>query len=178
MKTYPSHCLPPLRSVSSAGQTVCTRFFVTRAYGLLTFYRRLGIRWGPSRVREVRASPPPSLLRDSNVLCLRVSCSTMKNRHSNISSRRRCTTLTAREYLCSLVIQYPLTLPPSSGFDPAHHILIKQTYTVFVDTPRGQRKWHLSESRHAPLFYMPNSCSRRSSRLLHRGFHQTTTVGR
>lgn len=31
----------------------------------------------------------------------------------------------------------------SSGFDPAHHILIKQTYTVFVDTTRGQRKWHL-----------------------------------
>ncbi|KAF9452787.1 hypothetical protein P691DRAFT_803513 [Macrolepiota fuliginosa MF-IS2] len=29
------------------------------------------------------------------------------------------------------------------SFDPAHHILIKQTYTVFVDTPRGQRKWHL-----------------------------------
>ncbi|EKM80597.1 hypothetical protein AGABI1DRAFT_112366 [Agaricus bisporus var. burnettii JB137-S8] len=29
------------------------------------------------------------------------------------------------------------------SFDPAHHILIKQTYTVFVDTSRGQRKWHL-----------------------------------
>ncbi|ESK90884.1 hypothetical protein Moror_16470 [Moniliophthora roreri MCA 2997] len=27
--------------------------------------------------------------------------------------------------------------------DTTRSILIKQTYTVFVDTPRGQRKWHL-----------------------------------
>ncbi|EEB92400.1 hypothetical protein MPER_09096 [Moniliophthora perniciosa FA553] len=27
--------------------------------------------------------------------------------------------------------------------DTTRAILIKQTYTVFVDTPRGQRKWHL-----------------------------------
>ncbi|KAK1222762.1 hypothetical protein PQX77_014371 [Marasmius sp. AFHP31] len=27
--------------------------------------------------------------------------------------------------------------------DSSRSILIKQTYTVFVDTPRGQRKWHL-----------------------------------
>ncbi|KAF9527344.1 Gti1/Pac2 family-domain-containing protein [Crepidotus variabilis] len=29
------------------------------------------------------------------------------------------------------------------SFDPMRSVLIKQTYTVFVDTPRGQRKWHL-----------------------------------
>ncbi|KAF8813886.1 hypothetical protein BYT27DRAFT_7180661 [Phlegmacium glaucopus] len=27
--------------------------------------------------------------------------------------------------------------------DPSRSFLIKQTYTVFVDTPKGQRKWHL-----------------------------------
>ena len=30
------------------------------------------------------------------------------------------------------------------SYDPSRSFLIKQTYTVFVDTPRGQRKWHLS----------------------------------
>jgi len=29
------------------------------------------------------------------------------------------------------------------SYDPSRSFLIKQTYTVFVDTPRGQRKWHL-----------------------------------
>jgi len=31
----------------------------------------------------------------------------------------------------------------SSSSDYSRTILIKQTYTVFVDTPRGQQKWHL-----------------------------------
>ncbi|KAF9050093.1 Gti1/Pac2 family-domain-containing protein [Panaeolus papilionaceus] len=31
----------------------------------------------------------------------------------------------------------------TSPYDPSRSVLIKQTYTVFVDTPRGQRKWHL-----------------------------------
>jgi len=31
----------------------------------------------------------------------------------------------------------------SSNRDSSREILIKQTYTVFVDTPRGRRKWHL-----------------------------------
>ncbi|KAF8647090.1 hypothetical protein AX16_006924 [Volvariella volvacea WC 439] len=31
----------------------------------------------------------------------------------------------------------------SANHDPSRSVLIKQTYTVFVDTPRGQRKWHL-----------------------------------
>ncbi|KAF8160714.1 Gti1/Pac2 family-domain-containing protein [Crassisporium funariophilum] len=30
-----------------------------------------------------------------------------------------------------------------SPYDSSRSVLIKQTYTVFVDTPRGQRKWHL-----------------------------------
>ncbi|CAA7261825.1 unnamed protein product [Cyclocybe aegerita] len=29
------------------------------------------------------------------------------------------------------------------GYDPTRSGLIKQTYTVYVETPRGQRKWHL-----------------------------------
>ncbi|TFK44307.1 Gti1/Pac2 family-domain-containing protein [Crucibulum laeve] len=33
--------------------------------------------------------------------------------------------------------------PSSSHHDASRSVLIKQTYTVFVDTPRGQRKWHL-----------------------------------
>jgi len=32
---------------------------------------------------------------------------------------------------------------PYPGYDPSRSFLIKQTYTVFVETPRGQRKWHL-----------------------------------
>jgi len=32
---------------------------------------------------------------------------------------------------------------PHPGYDPSRSFLIKQTYTVFVETPRGQRKWHL-----------------------------------
>jgi len=32
---------------------------------------------------------------------------------------------------------------PHPGYDPSRSCLIKQTYTVFVETPRGQRKWHL-----------------------------------
>lgn len=35
---------------------------------------------------------------------------------------------------------------PYPGYDPSRSFLIKQTYTVFVETPRGQRKWHLSTS--------------------------------
>ncbi|KAF4621114.1 hypothetical protein D9613_000517 [Agrocybe pediades] len=31
----------------------------------------------------------------------------------------------------------------SSVYDPSRSVLIKQTYTVYVDTPRGRRKWHL-----------------------------------
>ncbi|PPQ87451.1 hypothetical protein CVT25_008187 [Psilocybe cyanescens] len=31
----------------------------------------------------------------------------------------------------------------SSSYDPSRSVLIKQTYTVYVDTPRGRRKWHL-----------------------------------
>ncbi|KAF9010605.1 Gti1/Pac2 family-domain-containing protein [Cyathus striatus] len=33
--------------------------------------------------------------------------------------------------------------PSSLNHDASRSVLIKQTYTVFVDTPRGQRKWHL-----------------------------------
>ncbi|KAK7473267.1 hypothetical protein VKT23_001365 [Stygiomarasmius scandens] len=33
--------------------------------------------------------------------------------------------------------------PYTSGRDASRSILIKQTYTVFVGTPRGTRKWHL-----------------------------------
>ncbi|TFK70622.1 hypothetical protein BDN72DRAFT_870233 [Pluteus cervinus] len=33
--------------------------------------------------------------------------------------------------------------PSTSNHDPSRTVLIKQTYTVFVDTMRGQRKWHL-----------------------------------
>ena len=38
------------------------------------------------------------------------------------------------------------SLRPYPGYDPSRSFLIKQTYTVFVETPRGQRKWHLSTS--------------------------------
>ncbi|KIM45349.1 hypothetical protein M413DRAFT_442022 [Hebeloma cylindrosporum] len=31
----------------------------------------------------------------------------------------------------------------SPAYDPMRSVLIKQTYTVYVDTPRGRRKWHL-----------------------------------
>jgi hypothetical protein len=34
----------------------------------------------------------------------------------------------------------------SLAHDASRHSLIKQTYTVFVDTTKGQRKWHLSKS--------------------------------
>ncbi|KAJ7049239.1 hypothetical protein C8F01DRAFT_1002660 [Mycena amicta] len=34
-------------------------------------------------------------------------------------------------------------LSPSHRQHASHELLIKQTYTAFVDTPRGQRKWHL-----------------------------------
>ena len=47
------------------------------------------------------------------------------------------------------VVGLLLTLSPftfrSSSSDYSRTILIKQTYTVFVDTTRGQQKWHLSE---------------------------------
>ncbi|THU86554.1 hypothetical protein K435DRAFT_868167 [Dendrothele bispora CBS 962.96] len=33
--------------------------------------------------------------------------------------------------------------PYASGRDTSRVILIKQTYTVYVETPRGTRKWHL-----------------------------------
>lgn len=43
-------------------------------------------------------------------------------------------------------------LPPeySRNVAPADYgtnkgVLVKQTYSVFVETPRGRRKWHLSE---------------------------------
>ncbi|KAH9485531.1 cAMP-independent regulatory protein pac2 [Psilocybe cubensis] len=36
---------------------------------------------------------------------------------------------------------YADSLSPS--YDPMRSVLIKQTYTVYVDTPRGRRKWHL-----------------------------------
>ncbi|KAF7305823.1 cAMP-independent regulatory protein pac2 [Mycena chlorophos] len=38
---------------------------------------------------------------------------------------------------------FPGGLYPSHRQHTGHELLIKQTYTAFVDTPRGQRKWHL-----------------------------------
>ncbi|KAF7315902.1 cAMP-independent regulatory protein pac2 [Mycena indigotica] len=38
---------------------------------------------------------------------------------------------------------FPGGLYPSHRQHANHELLIKQTYTAFVDTPRGQRKWHL-----------------------------------
>ncbi|KAJ7049719.1 Gti1/Pac2 family-domain-containing protein [Mycena amicta] len=38
---------------------------------------------------------------------------------------------------------FPGGLYPSHRQHASHELLIKQTYTAFVDTPRGQRKWHL-----------------------------------
>lgn len=34
----------------------------------------------------------------------------------------------------------------STPHDPSRSVLTKQTYTVYVETPSGRRKWHLSES--------------------------------
>ncbi|KAJ6629439.1 Gti1/Pac2 family-domain-containing protein [Mycena sp. CBHHK59/15] len=38
---------------------------------------------------------------------------------------------------------FPQGLYPSHRPHASQELLIKQTYTAFVDTPRGQRKWHL-----------------------------------
>ncbi|KAJ7212966.1 Gti1/Pac2 family-domain-containing protein [Mycena pura] len=38
---------------------------------------------------------------------------------------------------------FPGGMYPSHRQHASHELLIKQTYTAFVDTPRGQRKWHL-----------------------------------
>lgn len=43
---------------------------------------------------------------------------------------------------------------PYPGYDPSRSFLIKQTYTVFVETPRGQRKWHLSTSSWTFLYFL------------------------
>jgi len=39
--------------------------------------------------------------------------------------------------------EYDVAGPSSSSNDMSRNSLIKQTYTVFVETPKGQRKWHL-----------------------------------
>ncbi|KAI0049962.1 hypothetical protein FA95DRAFT_1581455 [Auriscalpium vulgare] len=43
------------------------------------------------------------------------------------------------------VIGHPfsLHLPPGSYYGRPRERLVKQTYSVFIDTPRGRRKWHL-----------------------------------
>ncbi|KAJ7282700.1 Gti1/Pac2 family-domain-containing protein [Mycena rebaudengoi] len=41
---------------------------------------------------------------------------------------------------------FPQGIYPSHRQHASQELLIKQTYTAFVDTPRGQRKWHLSKS--------------------------------
>lgn len=35
-------------------------------------------------------------------------------------------------------------LRSSVSYDPTRIVLIKQTYTVYVETAHGRRKWHLS----------------------------------
>lgn len=34
--------------------------------------------------------------------------------------------------------------PKNARQEPARSALVKQTYSVYVDTSRGRRKWHLS----------------------------------
>lgn len=46
-----------------------------------------------------------------------------------------------------------MTYDSSSKYDPSRELLIKQTYTVFVETDKGPRKWHLSQS--LIFFYLP-----------------------
>ncbi|EDR01590.1 uncharacterized protein LACBIDRAFT_310627 [Laccaria bicolor S238N-H82] len=68
----------------------------------------------------------------------RVSYSTMRNKNQVTSIQTACTT-------CHSACCWPPSHSPpfSPSSDYSRTILIKQTYTVFVDTPRGQRKWHL-----------------------------------
>jgi hypothetical protein len=42
-----------------------------------------------------------------------------------------------------LYSEYDMAGSSSLAHDASRHSLIKQTYTVFVDTSKGQRKWHL-----------------------------------
>ncbi|KAJ3882604.1 Gti1/Pac2 family-domain-containing protein [Lentinula edodes] len=79
-----------------------------------------GIRWGPSRVREGflfyhEKQDHHFLYSDEAGLLNKYPC------YTNLTTIYR----------------------PSSSNSSSRTILIKQTYTVFVETSRGQRKWHL-----------------------------------
>ncbi|KAH6914423.1 Gti1/Pac2 family-domain-containing protein [Coprinopsis sp. MPI-PUGE-AT-0042] len=81
-----------------------------------------GIRWGPSRVRE-------------GFLFYHEKSQQSYSDH-----------LYGGEKLCVPNSSELSNIHPDSGMlrpQNPRTVLIKQTYTVFVDTPRGQRKWHL-----------------------------------
>jgi hypothetical protein len=139
---------------------------------LLSYY--IGIRWGPSRVREVLRKRHNPSRPDPNKYT-RASSSITKNNRNSTSSRRLSMIPMART--CHVFSE---KCPTNSGvrFDPAHHILIKQTYTVFVDTTRGQRKWHLSKHSRLNQQLSPQSFCYLPSRLFHGRFNKTVAFGR
>ncbi|KAI0066020.1 hypothetical protein BV25DRAFT_1797199 [Artomyces pyxidatus] len=92
-----------------------------------------GIRWGPSRVKdeflfynekeldvELDVIVHPSVLSVFRPPCLPVD---------------QCRTIPAT--------RYSMHIPPGSFYGRPRERLVKQTYSVFVDTGRGRRKWHL-----------------------------------
>ncbi|KAJ7354642.1 Gti1/Pac2 family-domain-containing protein [Mycena albidolilacea] len=83
------------------------------------------IRWGPSRVREVRYHHRPRWLPLTEFLFY----------HEKESSP------------VEIDMSYDSDVPSPLGYGTTHVLmrenLIKQTYSVFVETPNGRRKWHL-----------------------------------
>jgi hypothetical protein len=104
-----------------------------------------GRRWSPSRVRDVCRFNIPFVTRHS----------TFSNRSRNFYFITKSTRLHQRVtrqgsppsallifLLLSLGISGSSQKQPPRDWDP----LVKQTYSVWVDTEKGRRKWHLSEA--------------------------------
>lgn len=131
-----------------------------------------GRRWSPSRVRDVCLYPHVSPSELTNTPLHRSSCFTMKSTLPlpTLQPRRCSPGHRVGIYRCSPM--FPRH--PPRDWDP----LVKQTYSVWVETEKGRRKWHLSLSVQSAAESCTHICAFLHSCLFHSSNGRSTWLHR